>query len=52
MARTKFSLPVERQKAKLKSKIITHRVKIAEHREGLANARNELAQLKPPPKKE
>lgn len=52
MPRTKLSIPVERRKAQLKSKVLTHRVKIAEHRDGLSKAREELKAMTPPRKTE
>ena len=45
MARTRMSLPHERAKARLKSQIIDHRVRIAEHREKLSAKRTELAAM-------
>lgn len=52
MAKPRLSLPHERAKARLKSSIITHRVKIAEHREKLTAARAELAAMTPTKRKE
>lgn len=45
-----LSLPHERRKAKLQSKKLQLRVKIAESREQLASVNSELAAMKPKPK--
>jgi len=47
MSRPKLSLPHERAKARLKSQIIDHRVRIAEHREKLAAKTTELKAMTP-----
>lgn len=50
MARNRLSIPHERRKAQLKSTVLSARVKIAEQREKLQNARTELAAMRPPKK--
>jgi len=52
MPRNKLSLPIERQKVRLKSQVMQHRVKIAEHKEGLSKARDELRAINPTRKSE
>lgn len=53
MARVKLSLPNERRKMALRSAVMKHRVAIAEHRERMTRANQELAAMRPPkPKKE
>lgn len=52
MPRTKLSIPVERRKAALKSQVLHHRVKIAEHKEQLQQKRVELKAMTPPRKEE
>lgn len=47
MPAAKFSLPHEREKARLKSQIIDHRVRIAEHKEKLAAKRAQLNAMAP-----
>jgi hypothetical protein len=47
MSRPKLSLPHERAKARLKSQIIDHRVRIAEHKEKLSAKKTELAAMSP-----
>lgn len=47
MGKNAMSIPAVRAKARLRSKIIDHRVKIAEHREKLTAARAELAAMSP-----
>lgn len=50
MARPSLSLPHERRKAKLTSKKLQLRVRIAEAKEQLANVDGELKAMKPKPK--
>lgn len=50
MAIKSLSLPHERRKAKLQSKKLSLRVKIAEHKEQLSQVSSELAAMKPKPK--
>lgn len=47
MARNKLSIPVERRKAALRSAVLDSRVKIAEHKERIMRAKDELRQLTP-----
>jgi hypothetical protein len=44
---SKLSLPHERRKAKLKSRELTLRVRIAEAKESLGNVKAELSAMKP-----
>jgi hypothetical protein len=50
MSSSKLSLPHERRKAKLRSRELTLKVRIAESREQLSNVRAELSAMKPKPK--
>jgi hypothetical protein len=50
MAASKLSLPHERRKAKLRSRELTLKVRIAEAREQLGNVKAELSAMKPKPK--
>lgn len=52
MAKPKLSLPVERRKVALKATVMQSKVKIAEHKERIQNARAELAGMHPKPPKE
>jgi len=46
---SRLSLPHERRKAKLKSKELTLKVRIAEAKEQLTNVKSELSAMKPKP---
>lgn len=50
MASRSLSLPHERRKAKLKSRELTLKVRIAESKEQLNNVKSELSAMKPKPK--
>jgi hypothetical protein len=50
MSSSRLSLPHERRKAKLRSRELTLKVRIAEAREQLTNVKAELNAMKPKPK--
>lgn len=50
MPRTKLSLPHERRKMTLKSTIMKHKVRIAESKEVIGRANQELSAMRPPAK--
>lgn len=52
MARNKLSIPLERRKVALKSQVMQSKVKIAEHKERIALASQELKQMRPPKPRE
>jgi len=52
MARMNLSIPHERLKAKLKSRALTLRVRIAEAKQALGETKSQIQSMRPPAKKQ